>query len=73
MVTLTYLKEEIKNQGYSIIGISKNLEIEYRTLQRWIKYENVEYVIKFLKLLKKLDITIDQFIEEYEQEIKKEG
>jgi len=54
------LKRYLK--GDTIKDISDKLDIEYRTLQRWISEEKFNDKINFIKLLKYLDITYDEFL-----------
>jgi len=59
-----YLKEE------TIKDISDNLDIEYRTLQRWISEEKFTDKINFIRLLNYLDISYDEFLYYIEQKEK---
>ncbi len=56
------IKEKIDK--YSVDNISKNLNIPKATLYRWINEEKIDNQIKFIKLLKYLEITIDEFLKE---------
>lgn len=70
---MTCLKNKIKQLDIKLTKISKELNIEYKTLQRWINYEHINSFIKFLELIKYLDIDINLLIEDYKNHKKKEG
>lgn len=68
---MNIFKKKIKEKGYKKNFISNELEITYKTLQNWTSYKKIKNNIKFLKLIKLLDIDINKIILEYE-DIKKQ-
>lgn len=63
----TLIYKKIKEKGIKKKFISEKLQISDRTLYNWTNYENIDNIIKFIDLLKFLNININDFLNDYKK------
>jgi transcriptional regulator with XRE-family HTH domain len=59
------LREELEK--YNVKKIANELGIKQATIYRWLNGEGIDRQINFIKLLKRLNIDIDEYIKYYEE------
>jgi len=64
---MTLLEEMIENKGLKKTWIAKEIGISTRQLSNWLKYENLNQVTKFFKLLEILNISLVEIGEDMEK------
>lgn len=64
---MTLLEEMIENKGLKQTWIAKEIGISTRQLSNWLKYENLNQVTKFFKLLEILNISLVEIGEDMEK------
>lgn len=60
----TLLEDRIEEIGLKQIWIADKLGITTRTLQYWLKYENLSTVITFIRLLEILNLPLIEVAED---------
>lgn len=60
------IKTRITEKGYKLGFIANEIQISPKTLNNWIHYRHFENIIKFLKLLKFLNISIEDILKDYD-------
>jgi ribosome-binding protein aMBF1 (putative translation factor) len=65
--TMTLIEEQIERHGLKKKFIAQEVGISTRTLTDWIKYNKIDQVMKFTKLLEILNLPLVEVAEEYTQ------
>lgn len=60
---LIAVKMAIIKKGYTNKDVAKMIDVTEQTISNWINGRNVDNIIKFNKLCKILDLSIDDIIE----------
>ncbi len=64
---MNLIKKAIDTEGIKIKKLAEISGVNYRTMQRWVNYESLEYNIKFIKLLERLGIKMEDILKDYEE------
>lgn len=64
---MTLIEEQIERHGLKKKFIAQEVGISTRTLTDWIKYNKIDQVMKFTKLLEILNLPLVEVAEEYTQ------
>ena len=62
---MSYFREKFDSTGYREDFIAKKLDIDRRTLQRWLKLEKVDQAMKVLELLNICDVHMCDILNIY--------
>ncbi len=64
---MNIIRKAIDSKGIKIKKLAEISDVDFRTMQRWINYESLEYNMKFIKLLSELGISVEEIIKDYEK------
>lgn len=67
---MTLINDKFEETGLKKKKIAEKLDITTRTIHRWFNYDGIETIYTFMLLIKELNISRDEFINDYNKKKK---
>lgn len=64
---MSLINDKYENKLFNQETIAKEISVSTATVSNWLKSVKIDKHINFIKFLKLLDISMDEFLEEYDK------